>query len=435
MSNNNLSFASYSFGCRVNQAEKEALDKELLNLNYQYSLDHQDIYIINTCAVTQKAEREAKQLIYKLKRDNPNVFLIVTGCAATNWINLGRKVAGIDLLIDNKNKKYIAGIISKQFKASKLSSKDEQRQVYKLKTKFINSGRYLLKIQDGCQRFCSYCIVPYLRGLPQSVSAKSIIEEINKLFENENAQEVILTAINTEAYGYETDEKFVDLIDQVIKKTNINRLSFGSIHPWSLDEQFFNWYENNFDNAKLVDFFHVPLQSGSNDVLQRMKRGYKTQEMQEKLAKIAHINPLALIATDVIVGYLGESEKEFTETYQFLKESPISKFHVFKFSMRENTAAWHSQKIFQPVSLSVKKERSKALINLSKLKYNSFLQMHIDKEFDVLLLSKFDDKYQHGLLSNQVPVIIEENNSLVGKIKKIKIISEKNQQLFGKILA
>ncbi len=428
----NRTFYSYNFGCRVNQAEKERFDEELLRLGYKYSDDHPNIYVINSCSVTHKAEREARQLIYQIKRKSPETKIIVTGCAATNWIKQGIKVPDADYIIDNTNKEYVASLIEKNILQKEHEIKKDIPAKPLAHDKFINSGRVFIKIQDGCQRFCTYCIVPYLRGLPKSKSIERITEEI-KSYEK-HVKEACLVAINTEAFGYDTKEKFVDLINNVLHNTNIARLSFGSVHPWSVNDEFFDFYKKNKDNDRLVKFLHIPLQSGSNKMLQLMKRGYSREEFVEKLHTIHTINPMSFIGTDVIVGYLDETDKDFEDTYSFLEQTPIRKFHVFRFSKRNHTAAFYMSKRLNEPSAETKLKRAKALAELGKKKYEAFLQTHVGKTFSALLLEKREGEWQHGLLSNQIPVMVKTEKNFAGEIKKVKITAKKDDNLRAAII-
>jgi len=450
------SFFSFAFGCRVNEAEKEALDKKMIEAGFIFSEENPDIFIINTCAVTHKAEREARNLIYQIKRKNPKTKIIITGCAATYWQkNKLYNNLPIDLLIDNTNKEFLVKIIKKRF--SKSSTLDRSgREKGGVISKFLSSNRLLVKIQDGCQRFCAFCIVPYLRGLPKSRKIEEIIEEINKMCHPElvsgsnsletpkqirhdnkiqtSISEVILTAINTEAFGLDTGESFIDLIEKILEKTKVPRLSFGSIHPWSITFQFINFYQKILTEERLVNFFHIPIQSGSNTILKLMKRGYKSEEILEKLYALQKINPLSLLATDVIVGFLGETEREFEETYRFLEKSPLVKFHIFRFSKRKNTAAFYMAKSIKEPTEDEKKKRAKALAELSSKKYLKFLEKNVGRTSTALILNKQENGFFEALLDNQLPILIEKRNDInPGKIVKVKVERVKNGRLVGKI--
>ncbi len=430
-------FFSFSFGCRVNEAEKEEIDRKMTQNGFSFNKDHPDVFIINTCSVTHKAEREARQMVYQVKKGLPEAKIVVTGCSATYWLkhDLYKKLP-VDMVIDNVNKEYLVDLIQKRFN---LTSKHPQKLPPKKTNKFIGSGRVMVKIQDGCQRYCTFCIVPYLRGMPKSETINNLELKI-KGFEG-TAKEVVLTAINTQAFGYDTKESFVDLLKDIIDKTSIPRISLGSIHPWSLTDDFYNFYINYLPKNRLVNFFHVPLQSGSNKMLILMKRGYRREEMLDNLKKIEKINPFALLATDVIVGFLEETEADFKETYQFLDQSPISKFHVFRFSKRAKTQADYMSKRLKEPSAEEKQKWAESLIKLSEKKYQEFMKKNVDRISTVLFLEKTVNGYREGLLDNQLPIWVAAKGLRTtseviqaGNIRSVKVMEFKKGRLFGKIV-
>ncbi len=437
-----MTFFTYSFGCRVNQAEKELIDKELIDNGLIFDENEPDLYIINSCAVTQKAERETRQLIYQVKKAYPKTKIILTGCAATYWKknNLYKNLP-VDLLISNTNKKeLVKTILNSKFGLS-------QRPLFHrsggirggISSKFLNSGRLMIKIQDGCNRFCTYCIVPYLRGNVKSTKINKIINIINEFKTKYLINEVILTAINTDVYGKDTGETLIQLIKKVLTDSSISRISFGSIHPWSINEDFLKYYKSIYSNHKFVNFFHIPIQSASNKVLKLMKRGYKIEEIIDKMDQIKAINSFAFIATDIIVGFFDEDDSDFEDTYNFLKESPIVKFHVFRYSKRDNTAGFYMAKRLKEPSPKEKAKRAKALIELGKRKYEQFLQKNVGRESTVILLEKKNSGYQEGLLDNQLPILIDITPRVTprrcnGGLRRVKITGFKNGKLFGRII-
>lgn len=423
-------FSSFSFGCRVNQAEKEALDRQLLLAGLTQNHSSPDIYIINTCAVTQKAEREARQFIYQTRRKMPKTKIVVTGCAATKWIVEGKTIEETDTLIPNTAKEFAASLILKKLYGSNQLLPPNAPKAILQPDKYSNSGRFLLKIQDGCHRFCTFCIVPYLRGTPRSVPSNEIVTSIKQY--QKLIREVILTAINTEAYGYDTGESFIQLLDTIMDKTKVERVSFGSIHPWSIKPDFFDFYKKSLETGRLVKFFHIPLQSGSNTILTLMKRGYTREECIEKLQTLTSIDPFTFIGTDIIAGFLEESEKDFVDTYEFLRDSPISRFHVFRFSKREKTAAYFMAKRLQNVSPAVKQKRAQLLARLSQQKYHSFLQKHVGKTFPALFLEKRHEGYQSVLLNNQIPALIKTTRDEKRAVLPIRITELQSGLLSGK---
>lgn len=351
-------FFSYVFGCRVNEAEKVTLDKTLIKNGFVFDEKNPMFYLINSCAVTGKAEREVRQHIYQIRKKFPKTTIIVTGCAATNWIRQHIHVKGVDRLVDNNQKSSIPDLLLK-LSSQTLDISKESSLNYQ--DKFLATGRLMVKIQDGCDRFCSYCIVPSLRGLPHSRLIKDIVKEIHEY--DGIMQEVIFTAINTECFGKDTGETLIALIKAVIKDTSIPTISFGSIHPWSITNEFLSYYQSIMPLNRFIPFFHIPIQSGSNTILKLMNRGYTKEEIMEKLQNIKKINPKAVIGTDIIVGFPGEGEKEFQETYEFLKKSPIDKIHVFRFSPRPGTASEILKKQYKEVTPEEIHKRSKLLRN------------------------------------------------------------------------
>ena len=427
-----FTFDSHVFGCRVNQAEMEIIEKKMIEKGFKWDKDNPDFFIINSCAVTHKAERRVRQFLHRLRRKKPKTKIILTGCSATYWLRNKLNNINADLVISNSDKDYLVNLIKKRFFNKKIVSKKTSVFDGQTKDEYLSSGRAMIKIQDGCHRFCTYCIVPYLRGLPHSKTIKEIINEINSY--PKPFSEVILTAINTEAFGRDTGENLIDLIKQILKKTKVDRISFGSIHPWSISNEFLKFYRQKLQISRFVHFFHIPLQSGSNKILRLMKRDYTRGEWEEKLIALHKINPHALLATDVIVGFLTETEKDFNDTYQFLEKSPIVKFHVFRFSKRRDTAAYYLSKRLDEPSDKEKRKRSRALISLSVKKLAIFKTSQIGRVAPGLFLNEKKGDFQMALFDNQLPVLVKTNKNLVAKIKFIKIVEFKNDKLIGQLM-
>lgn len=432
-------FFSFSFGCRVNQAEKEEIDEKMIKAGFVFDKNHPDLFIINSCAVTEKAEREVRQLIHKIKRESPKRQVILVGCAATYWKknNLYQDLP-VDLFVDNANKEFLVNLLSKrflkQFPINQLGYSQVEKSIPEktISDKFLSSHRVLIKIQDGCHRFCSFCIVPYLRGLPKSKKIDEIIKEINQ--KEENIREVILTAINSEAFGKDTEERFVDLVKAVLKRTKILRLSFGSIHPLTIDNDFLKFYQQSLSQNRLVNFFHIPIQSASNKILDLMRRGYKKEEVREKLMALHRLNNQALIGSDIIVGFLEETDSDFEETYYFFEKMPIFKFHVFRFSKRKGTSAYYLADNFKEPDPQTKLKRAKILIELGRKKYHLFLEKQLGTNSLALFLNKMEEGYQEALLQNQMPIYVKTKKNFAGEIKNVKIETIKKGKLFGKII-
>ncbi len=420
-------FQSFVFGCRVNEAERIRLDRELIEAGFTVDLVMPGYLIINTCAITGKAEREAKQLIYQLRKQHPEAKIVLTGCSATLWdkYNTGdNKLA--DILVPNDRKSSLVSLMGTT-KMEEQAPLADDSSAKAGEDKFRHSNRLLVKIQDGCHRFCSYCIVPYLRGLPQSQKISDIVSYINSF--SKTPSEVVLTAINTEAFGTDTGETMVDLIKQVLAKTKVPRLAFGSVHPWSLTDAFIEYYQYTLSKeSRFINFFHVPIQSGSQTMLKAMKREYDINDILVRLNKIKGINPHALIATDVIVGFLGETDDLFEETYNLLEKSPISRFHVFRFSNRPHTAAFYLKKQLLEPMAEMKKVRSERLLMLSKKKYLEFLETQIGRQSQALVIAEGKEGTKI-LLDNHVEGVLNLKNSLPGQLVHATIRAAKNDVL------
>jgi len=420
-------FASFAFGCRVNQAEKEQLDRALEISGLIYNSDNPDFYIINSCAVTGKAEHEVRQYINHIHRTLPQTSIVVTGCAATRWIRDKEHVSEAALLIDNYDKLRLDTILISLKKPSK---NKEQSVPRKYSDKFIQSGRVMVKLQDGCSRFCSFCIVPYLRGKPTSRTITDIVEEIKRV--EHQTTEVILTAINTEYFGKGNKESIPKLMEVLFSQTSIKRFSFGSIHPWSLNDEFIDWYKEHKNNPRLVHFFHVPLQSGNDDVLHRMNRGYRIGDIVDTLEKLKIINNELLLGTDIIVGFLGETKEEFEMSYKILQGSPIDRLHVFRFSQRIGTKAYTLRNSYPVVSSKEKIERTKKFITLSENKFHRFQQRLTGSTRPALFLLEQENNILRALLPNQVEIYIRTKECIQpGTIQNILVTRFEKGKLFG----
>jgi threonylcarbamoyladenosine tRNA methylthiotransferase MtaB len=455
-------FTTFAFGCRVNEAEKVVLDRKLTESGLIYNNDHPDYFIINSCAVTQKAEHEVRQFISQTRKKFPWTKIIVTGCAATNWRNQKISINEVDYIVENNKKNEIPSLINNIFchsreggnpevkddgSPTRLADSPRLRQVEAgapakrvrsgmtvandTTDKFLNSGRLMIKIQDGCNRFCSYCIVPYLRGKPSTRKTQDIIDQINGY--NDSVKEIILTAINTEYFGKVNQESLPQLLDAILTKTKVERISFGSIHPWSITDEFISWYKRNADNPRFVHFFHIPIQSGSDKILRLMNRAYTSNDILTKINLIQKINPLALIGTDIIVGFPGESDVDFKETYKFLEKSPISKFHIFRFSPRIGTKAAIMEKQLNKVNSNDKIARSHQLIELGKQKYQNFVEKLVGNTSKGLTLISKNNK-QEIILENQFPIVLKDNHLNPGEIIQVLVSKSKNGEIYASII-
>lgn len=418
-------FSTVTFGCRVNEAETEGMTKTLVARGFGVTKKNPDVVIVNSCAVTGKAEREVRQTIYQLRKKHPTASIVVTGCAATRWIRDEEIIAGHIQLVPNEKKRDIADVVCELIKTNGEISTGEYSS-----DKFGGSGRAMVKIQDGCHRFCSYCIVPYLRGKPVSKTIDEICTEIRTM--DKEITDVTLAAINTEAFGKDTGETLIHLIDGVLNQTRVSRLSFGSIHPWSITEEFLSYYKTLSQNPRFVRFFHIPIQSGCQTTLTRMNRQYDIGKLGALMEDVKTIAPDTCIGTDVIVGFPGETESEFETTFEFLRQSRIDRFHVFRYSPRPGTAAVKMEKTLGSVPPDISKLRSERLLVLSRKKFTEFGTSMIGKTGPALILKRRSATHQEALLWNQMLIeIATEKRIDAGTLHGVKVTSCTDGKLFG----
>jgi len=427
-------FQSFVFGCRVNEAERIKLDSELMEAGFTVDLASPSFIIINTCAITGKAEREAKQLIYQLRKKHQQAQIVLTGCSATLWQKYNNgNIKLVDIVVPNNQKSRLISLLHTSEVCNKAKPMFAVPYNKAHNDKFRHSNRLIVKIQDGCHRFCSYCIVPYLRGMPQSQKIKDIVSYINSF--NPTPSEVVLSAINTESFGKDTGESLVDLIQSVLRNTNVPRIAFGSIHPWSITSEFIEFYKTTLSKEeRFINFFHVPIQSGSSPILKRMRREYQISDVIKQLKKIQHIRLDALIATDIIVGYLDETDEEFNQTVNVLTKSPISRLHVFRFSNREHTAAYYLKKQHTEPTPDVKKERSYTLLALSKKKMELFTNSLVGLKSNALVIAT-NEKETKVLLDNHIEGKMRDKHVLPGQIVHVTIRAAKDGYVFCDLIS
>lgn len=327
-----MRFFIYTLGCRLNQAESFNLTEKLQENGHILTCQKPNFIIINSCSVTHKADRESRQIVRTLKRRHPQAKIIFTGCSRI-------KIPEVDYCILNKEK--IIEIVGKIE-----SRKDKNNKKHKKRKKKV-----FIKIQDGCDEFCTYCIVPYRRGKPQDRNEQESLEEIKKR-EQQGYQEIVLTGANIGKY-----KNLAVLVTKILQQTKIPKISFGSIAPQYINDQFLSLWQN----PRLKQHLHLSLQSGSDTVLKRMNRQYTTKKYLTLVRKIYKLYPDFQLTTDIIVGFPGETEGEFKETYQFVKKCRFAKLHIFRYSKREGTAA---AKMSNQVDEKSKRKRARILENM-----------------------------------------------------------------------
>ena len=423
--------ALHTFGCKANFADTSLLnstfDKKGYNVVPFESIA--DIYIINTCSVTDNANKKCRRFIKKIKRRVPNSVIGVTGCYAqlkpdeiidipeVNFVvGMHDKYNFIDKIDDiTKNDKLV-------FHSNDIRSIDNAFLAYSLDER----TRSFVKIQDGCDYVCSYCTIPMARGKSRSSTISEVISHIKDL-DNNNIKEIILSGINVGDFGHENNESFIDLLDSINKDTNIPRVRISSIEPNLITDEIIDFIASN---SKFMPHLHIPLQSGSDRILKKMRRRYSVASYADKISKIKDRIKDCTIGVDVMVGFPGESEEDFNNTYNLLHDLPVSYFHVFPFSERENTVAANMD---NSISLEVRYARAKILRRLSKMKFQNIQEKNIGVTRSVLF-EMSDEDYLSGLTDNYIRVKVPNNDMInENSIHDINLLEIKGDQLIGEL--
>ena len=416
--------AFYTLGCKVNQYESEAISSLFEQKGYDVVPFEQssDVYIINTCTVTNLSDRKSRQAIRKAKKNNPNSIVAVMGCYAQTASEDVMKLPEVDLVIGTKDRKkiieYISRIEAGECRINAVDNIMSTRDFEELKvTTYKERTRAYLKIQEGCSQFCSYCIIPYARGPIRSRKPEDIIEEVKGLSQN-GFFEIVLTGIHLASYG--RDLKSTNLLD-IIQRLNmieeIKRIRLGSIEPTTISEEFVSAAAKM---PKLCPHYHLSLQSGCNKTLRAMNRKYTTDDYRNSVALLKKKIPDVAVTTDIMVGFPGETEEDFKTSLNFAQEIGFSKIHVFKYSPRKGTpaAAFENQ-----ISPQEKEKRSRLMLDLSDSLESQYFQNYIGKEMEVLYEQEMHGKkeYIEGLTKNYMRVMSKGGNELKGNIKSTKL--------------
>ena len=401
-----------NLGCKVNAYEAKVMSDLLTNAGFtKGSIDDADIYIVNTCFVTNVAEHKSFQMIRKAIKHKPKL-VIVCGCLSQMKEKEVLSIDGVNIVLGNKDKSKIIEYIN--------NYKDKVSKIYDLtnvefedmQLNNFDKTRAFVKIQDGCNNFCSYCIIPYTRGNVRSKKKEDVINEIKNLI-NYGHKEIVLTGIHTGNY-HDLDYDFADLLNDIVKIPNLKRLRISSIEITEINDRVMDVIKNN---DILVDHMHIPLQSGSNTILDLMNRKYDITYFINKINKLRNIRPLISITTDVIVGFPNETEELFNETIDNIKKIGFAKLHVFPYSVREGTKA---SLMDNQVPENIKKERARKLIDLSKeleINYiNNFIGSYLE-----FIPETYKDGYLYGHTGNYLSIKVPGDKALLNKIVKVKI--------------
>ena len=392
-----------------------------------------DIYIINTCTVTSISDKKSRQMIRRTKQLNPEAIVVAVGCYAQVAKDKLEEIKDIDLILGISEKteiiKYVEEEIKERNPKTYISDVMHQKQFVDFgSVNYTDKNRVAIKVQDGCNQFCTYCIIPYARGRIRSRKIENVKKEVEDLAQK-GIKEIVITGIHVASYGKDLEENIglIDLLEEINKIDGIERIRLSSLEPTLITEEFVKRLSKL---AKICDHFHLSLQSGCNETLKRMNRHYTTEDFKEATELLRKTYPNVALTTDIIVGFPGETEEEFNITYEFLKEINFYKMHVFKYSPRHGTKA---EKMPNQIDGNIKEERSKKLIELSDKNEINQNKRYINKNLDVLI-EEFEEGYHKGHTTNYIMVKIQENtNNLQNKIVTVKIIDNEGIDLIGKI--
>lgn len=403
----------FTLGCKLNFSETSTFAKMLQEMGVQTVAkgEQADICLINTCSVTEVADHKCRQAIHRLVRQHPNAFVVVTGCYAQLKPEQVSRIEGVDLVLGANEK---ANLI--QFLSNSFVRRDSVANYHTVKTKDIktfapscsrgNRTRYFLKVQDGCDYFCTYCTIPYARGFSRNPTIASLVTQA-EVAAREGGKEIVLTGVNIGDFGKTTGERFIDLVKALDAVEGVSRYRISSLEPDLLSDELIDFCAHS---RAFMPHFHIPLQSGSDTILKLMHRHYDRQLFADKIQRIKSVMPDAFIGVDVMVGCRGETPECFEETYDFLCSLDVTQLHVFPYSERPGTAAL---KIPYKVSDADKRERSKRLLDLSDEKTHAFYQRYIGKEAEVLFEKAPRGKAMHGFTKNYIRVELSPADSRV----------------------
>ena len=412
--------AFHTLGCKVNTYESNAMLKIFNEAGYQ-EVDFKqvaDVYVINTCTVTNTGDSKSRQMIRKAIRKNPKATICVVGCYSQTAPEEIEKIEGVGVVLGTQYRSDIVKYVDEHLETGEMVIKVDNvmnlRKFEDLNIDRFKNTRAFLKIQDGCNNFCTYCIIPYARGRVRSRQKESVLNQAQRLVDN-GYVEIVLTGIHTAGYGEDLDDfSFYELLVDLVKIKGLKRLRISSIETSQISDEIIDLIGSN---EIIVDHLHVPLQAGSDATLKRMNRKYTTAEYLEKINKIRSYLPNIAFTTDVIVGFPGETDEEFEETYNFIKQVNYSELHVFPYSPRKNTPA---AKMKDQVNDQIKHERANRLLQLSKELNHEFALKQIGKTLKVLF-EKRDGEYLIGHAGDYLKVKVKTADNLIGEIVTIKI--------------
>ncbi len=416
-------FSIYTLGCKVNAYESEFYRQSMIEAGFSEVLPKEpsDIVIINTCTVTNSASFKSRQRIHQAKRLNPNAFVVVVGCYVQVAHETLKEKYEIDLLVGASHKKELVHLITEKikhvdyqypsgFEAMKLNAFSHQKRAY-------------VKIQDGCNQFCSYCIIPFARGRERSLPFEEVIEQVKQFKDH---HEIVLTGIHTGRYGLDINRSLTELIKTILSQTNVERIRISSIEITEIDDELIELMKTE---KRMAKHLHIPLQSAHNDLLKSMNRPYTIEEFKDRCDYIKSEIPEMHISTDFIVGFPGESDEIFEEELETLKNLNLGFMHVFPYSERENTKAIHLK---NKVHGTIKKQRVSQLVDLSETFQEQHLNSLINQSVEVLFES-YENGYLFGYTANYEPCVCEGGEDLINQLHSCTVKSAQQLRLLGEL--
>ena len=426
-----MKFKVINFGCKVNTYESTYLEEKFIenNLVEASSIEDADLLVINTCSVTNMADQKCKKMIRRIRRENPNAILIATGCSVQNNFDIYKEY-GVNILVDNFHKGEIFNLLKKYLETKEniyiFNNNRNQKFEDMLLEKYTKHTRAFIKIQDGCDNFCSYCVIPLVRGSIRSKAFDEVIKEA-KILSSNGHKEIVLVGIHTGSYN-SNGKDLVDLINELSKIDEIKRIRISSIEITELNDKFMNLLKNN---TKIANHLHIPLQAGSDEILKIMNRKYDLKYFEDKINLIRSIRPDINITTDVIVGHPYETDELFDKTLEFCKKISFGKIHVFPYSIRKNTKAASMPNQVDELS---KKNRAEKLIRLSDILMDKYESKFLDKEMDII--TEINHKGEIvGFTSNYIKIYVNNSaNISTNEIISVKLINRDSNYVYADII-
>ncbi len=422
--------AFYTLGCKLNFSETSSIGRQLTEAGMKKVPFEAgaDVYVVNTCSVTDNADKKCKKIVKEALRHNPNAFVAIVGCYAQLKPNEIAKIPGVDMVLGAAEKFNIENYlddINKREVAVVKEGKIKEVLDYHASYSIGDRTRSFLKVQDGCDYFCSFCTIPLARGKSRSDTIENVVKQATEIV-SQGIKEIVLTGVNTGDFGVDTDENFYQLLQALEKVEGLERIRISSIEPNLLTNEII---ELVAQSKNIVPHFHIPLQSGSDKILQSMRRRYLTELYTSRVEKIKELMPHCCIGVDVIVGYPGEEHTDFIDTYNYLNELNISYLHVFTYSERVNTTAY---KLPGKVNMSERADRSKMLHILSDKKRLAYYNEHVGNTYPVLWEAENDQDVMYGFTSNYIKVKTKYDPMLVNEVTEVEITAIDTNDMVAK---